>query len=185
MIILASFHPWYSLKKGQVNFGASKKSSAGFPASAAATTRSKLSCGNLASIGSNPSRARRAWEYGRKVPEFLNPTKEHGFIQPQSGGKDAFDSEPACLSWLPPVVFVLVKESSDLTLILRCLGAAVIMQWNDLPEGCQFIAIFLRCPLWSGGRWPCSDLTRQNALVLFWTRQRDELNCKGAINTGE
>jgi hypothetical protein len=37
-------------------------------------------------------------EYGRKVPEFLNPTKEHGFIQPQSGGKDAFDSEPACLS---------------------------------------------------------------------------------------
>ena len=44
------------------------------------------------------ARARRAWEYGRKVPEFLNPTKEHGFIQPQSGGKDAFDSEPACLS---------------------------------------------------------------------------------------
>ena len=41
---------------------------------------------------------RGAGEYGRRVPEFLNPTKEHGFIQPQSGGKDAFDSEPACLS---------------------------------------------------------------------------------------
>ena len=60
---------------------------------------SKLSCGNLASIGSNPSRACVGpGEYGRKVLEFLNPTKEHGFIQPQSGGKDAFDSEPACLS---------------------------------------------------------------------------------------
>jgi hypothetical protein len=53
----------------------------------------------LASIGSNPSRACVGpGEYGRKVLEFLNPTKEHGFIQPQSGGKDAFDSEPACLS---------------------------------------------------------------------------------------
>jgi ferredoxin len=61
------------LKKGQVNFGASKKSSAGFPALAAATTRSKLSCGNLASIGSNPSRACAGpGEYGRKVPEFLS-----------------------------------------------------------------------------------------------------------------
>ena len=43
-------------------------------------------------------RARGTGKYGRRVPEFLNPTKEHGFIQPQSGGKDAFDSEPACLS---------------------------------------------------------------------------------------
>jgi len=37
----------------------------------------------------------------REIPglfSFLNPTKEHGFIQPQSGGEDAFDSEPACLS---------------------------------------------------------------------------------------
>ena len=76
--------PLIQLEKGRVNFGASKKSLAGFPASAAATTRSKLSCGNLALIGSNPARAQGA--YGRKVPEFLNPTKEHGFIQPQSGG---------------------------------------------------------------------------------------------------
>jgi len=31
----------------------------------------------------------------REIPglfSFLNPTKEHGFIQPQSGGKGAFDS---------------------------------------------------------------------------------------------
>src|SRR6266446_9239656 len=34
---------------------------------------------------------------------------EHGFIQPQSGGKDAFDSAPACLSSPPPLVFALVK----------------------------------------------------------------------------
>jgi hypothetical protein len=49
--------PLIQLEKGRLNFGASKKSSAGFPASAAATTRSKLSCGNLALIGSNPARA--------------------------------------------------------------------------------------------------------------------------------
>src|SRR5258706_6360499 len=60
--------PLIQLEKGQVNFGASKKSSAGFPASAAATTRSKLSCGNLASIGSNPSRARRTWGIREKSP---------------------------------------------------------------------------------------------------------------------
>jgi hypothetical protein len=44
------------------------------------------------------ARVRRTWGIREKVPEFLNPTKECGFIQPQSGGKDAFDSEPACLS---------------------------------------------------------------------------------------
>jgi hypothetical protein len=41
-----------------------------------------------------------------------------------------------------------------------------------VSERCQFIAIFLRVPLerrprYPSGRWPCSDLTRQNALVLF------------------
>ena len=39
----------------------------------------------------------------------------------QSGGKGAFDSEPACLSSLLPVVFMLVKESSDLTLQFNCV----------------------------------------------------------------
>ena len=34
----------------------------------------------------------RKWFCRSEVPEFLNPTKEHGSIQPQSGGKDAFDS---------------------------------------------------------------------------------------------
>jgi hypothetical protein len=85
------------LKKGQVNFGASKNLNRISGLSGRDHTL-ELSCGNLASIGSNPSRACAGpGEYGRKVPEFLNPTKEYGFIQSQSGGKDAFDSEPACL----------------------------------------------------------------------------------------
>jgi len=97
----------------------------------------------------------------------------------QSGGKGAFDSEPACLSSLLPVVFMLVKESSDLTLQLSCViqlthgtrmfkkfaldfcGKIVPLHDDDcsaeapqnmllfVSEGCQFIAIFLRCPLWS------------------------------------
>jgi hypothetical protein len=78
----------------------------------------------------------------------------------------------------PPVVFVLVKESSDLTLQLSCViqlthGTRMfekfaldfcgkIVPLHDdcgaeapqnmllfVSEGCQFIAIFLRCPLWS------------------------------------
>jgi hypothetical protein len=105
----------------------------------------------------------------------------------KSGGKDALDSEPACLSSLPPVVFVLVKESSDLTLQLSCViqlthGSRMfkkfaldfcgkIVPLHDdcgaeapqnmllfVSEGSQFIAIFLRCPLWSAALViPASD----------------------------
>jgi hypothetical protein len=179
MIIFASFYPWYSLKKGQVNFGASKNLDRISGLSGRDHTL-ELSCGNLASIGSNPSRACAGpGEYGRKVPEFLNP-------------KNAFDSEPACLSWLPPVVFVLVKESSDLTLQLSCViqlthGTRMfkkfalnfcgkIVPLHDdcgaeapqnmllfVSERCQFIAIFLRC-LWSAALViPAGD-----GLVLIW-----------------
>ena len=96
----------------------------------------------------------------------------------QSGGKGAFDSEPACLSSLLPVVFMLVKESSDLTLQLNCVvqlthgnrmfkKCALDFRGKIVPlhddcgaeapqnmllfvsERYQFIAIFLRCALWS------------------------------------
>ena len=79
---------------------------------------------------------------------------------------------------LRPVVFVLVKESSELTLQLSCViqlthGTRMfkkfaldfcgkIVPLHDdcgtegpqnmllfVSEGCQFITIFLRCPLWS------------------------------------
>ena len=107
-----------------------------------------------------------AWPHDKLAANYLR------------GGKDAFDSEPACLSSLPPVVFVLVKESSDLTLQLSCViqltdGSRMfkkfaldfcgkIVPLHDdcgaeapqnmllfVSEGCRFIAIFLRCPLWS------------------------------------
>ena len=96
----------------------------------------------------------------------------------QSGGKGAFDSEPACLSSLLPVVFMLVKESSDLTLQLNCViqlthgnrmfkkfaldfRGKIVPLHDDcgaeapqnmllfVSEGYQFIAIFLRWALWS------------------------------------
>src|SRR5258708_40099563 len=60
--------PLIQLEKRSGEFRREQKSSAGFPASAAATTRSKLSCGNLASIGRNPSRARRTWGIREKSP---------------------------------------------------------------------------------------------------------------------
>ena len=106
-----------------------------------------------------------AWPHDKLAANYLR------------GGKDAFDSEPACLSSRPPVVFVLVKESSDLTLQLSCViqlthGTRMfkkfaldfcgkIVPLHDdcgaeapqnmllfVSERCQFIAIFLRC-LWS------------------------------------
>jgi hypothetical protein len=45
------------------------------------------------------------------------------------------------------------------------------MQWNDLPTKIQRElfehAISMGELNHTSGRWPCSDLTRQNALVLF------------------
>jgi hypothetical protein len=79
-----------------VNFGASKKSSAGFPASGRDNTLEAV----VRKLGVNRQQSLAREELGNTGEESRNsfPTKEHGFIQPQSGGKDAFDFEPACLS---------------------------------------------------------------------------------------
>jgi hypothetical protein len=79
------------LKKGQVNFGARKNLSrisslSGRDHTLEAVVR-KLGVNRQQSV----ARVCRTWGIRE------NPTKEYGFIQPQSGGKDAFDSEPACL----------------------------------------------------------------------------------------
>jgi hypothetical protein len=85
----------------------------------------------------------KAVEYGELVKTSIDPNQRRDFQKIEQSFTVLADNEQWLANNITKTAFALRTDPNDATLaedeehILRCLGAALIMQWNTLPTKLQ------------------------------------------------